>query len=71
MEMESQFEVYQQQAEKDIAELAKAVEAKEQELMKLQNHLDKVRGTHQSGFSMNKSINQSEAESVRSQLVDL
>ena len=47
------------------------VEAKEHELMKLQMHLDKVRGTHQSGFSLNKSINPSETESVRTQLVDL
>ena len=44
--MESQFEVYQQQAENDIAELAKVVEDKERELMKLQHALDKQRGTH-------------------------
>lgn len=74
LEMESQLESYQQQAEQEISELAKVVQAKEKELMQLQNHLGKVRGTHQSGFSMN---NQSmggapsEAESVRTQLLDL
>ena len=53
--MESQYEQYQQEAEVEIANLAKIVEAKESELMLLQRNLDKVRGvsnTTQSGFSM-------------------
>ena len=55
LEMESQYEQYQQEAEVEIANLAKIVEAKESELMLLQRNLDKVRGvttTTQSGFSM-------------------
>ena len=48
------------------------VQTKENELMELQRRLDKNRGTHTSGFSQyqpNQSMtNQSEAESVRTQL---
>lgn len=53
--MESQYEHYQNEAELEIANLSKVVEAKEQELMLLQRNLDKVRGNKtatQSGFSM-------------------
>ena len=52
--METQFESYQEQAEVEIAQLAKVVESKESELMKLQSHLNKIRGvtTHTSGFSL-------------------
>lgn len=50
--MESQFEEYQKEAEIEIAQLTKVVEAKEAELMNLQRNLAKVRGTHHSGFSM-------------------
>ena len=41
--------------------------------MNLQRHLDRARGTHQSGFSLhNQSLGvQSDAESVRTQLLDL
>lgn len=52
IEMESQFESYQQEAEVEIAQLAKVVETKEAELMNLQRNLAKVRGTHTSGFSV-------------------
>ena len=74
LEMESQLESYQQQAENEISELAKVVQAKESELMQLQHHLDKAKGTHQSGFGSlhGQSVGAvSEAESVRTQLVDL
>ena len=44
--MESQFEEYQKEAEVEIGRLAKIVESKESELINLQRHLDKARGTH-------------------------
>ena len=39
LEMESQFETVQQQAEQEISRLVQVVEAKEQELLTLQRHL--------------------------------
>lgn len=73
LEMESEFETYQIQAEHEIDHLAKVVQAKESELDMLQRRLDKTRNTHTSGFSIhNQSLGMnSEAESVRTQLMDL
>lgn len=51
-ETQSQYDAYRQQAEQEIAALNAEVKAKEKELHQVQMQLNKQKGTHTSGFSM-------------------
>ena len=70
-EAESQYEMSQRQAEQEIQRLTKEMQAKEAEYNRLRQELNKARGTHMSGFSLQNSVgghSQMDVESVRSQL---
>jgi glycine cleavage system regulatory protein len=71
LEMESQYESQRKGAEMEIKRLTKEMQEKEAEFNKLQNELNKARGTHMSGFSLQNSVgshSQMDVESVKNQL---